>query len=426
MNQVESIVYNLVRKNPALKQWVRNAYQSVFDLLPRKKEYFTGYYQYREGYFFGFHDVSPFSQDERMLLANHPAFDLRMPKAGEEGMEVGYFDFKDGQIGDYHTIGTSYAWNYHKGCRLQWIDGQNVIFNTAIDGRLLSKIVDLKTGKERTVAYPIDAVNVANGKSLATTFSYERLERCMPGYGYPYQDGGYTEQAAPKETGLFLLDMDTDERKLLVSIAELAASVDSSYMKGYLHFVTHTEFSKDGRYIAFLYRRIPTEGDYMKRRTRVCVYDLEKGELITLPTQESGSHYVWNNKNQLVISCVIDGMSCHVLYDMNNVESYHIVAGEKLNSDGHQSFVTDTIFVTDTYPDRYRMAKIYKADVEAQEAELLVSVYSPKKFQTKDFKCHIACDLHPRVSASGKYLCFDSPRTGKRGLYVMVFKFHIY
>jgi len=82
-------------------------------------------------------------------------------------------------------------------------------------------------------------------------------------------------------------------------------------------------------------------------------------------------------------------------------------------------FISDTSFVADTYPDKYRMAKIYKADINTQSADLLLSIYSPKEFQTKDFKCHIACDLHPRVSPSGKYLCFDSPRTGKRGLYIM-------
>ena len=104
---------------------------------------------------------------------------------------------------------------------------------------------------------------------------------------------------------------------------------------------------------------------------------------------------------------------------MNDVDNYRVIVGDTLNSDGHQSFISDTEFVTDTYPDKHRMAKIYKANIETQATELLLSVYSPKKFQTKDFKCHIACDLHPRVSPSGKYLCFDSPRTGKRGLYVM-------
>ena len=67
MNKLESTIYNLVRKNPALKQFVRNMYQGIFDLLPTKKEYFASPYQYREGFFFGFHDVTPFSFDETKL-----------------------------------------------------------------------------------------------------------------------------------------------------------------------------------------------------------------------------------------------------------------------------------------------------------------------------------------------------------------------
>ncbi len=418
MNKIELYVYNFVRRNPKLKQFVRNLYQNLFDFLPRKKEFFFNKYQYKEDYFFGFHDVNPFSSDDTKLLACHNLFDLRMPYTGE-GIEVGYFDFKDGVIGDFHQIGISYAWNFHKGCRLQWLDDTKVIYNTMENNRIISKIVDVNSKEECIVNYPIDAIYKDATQTLATTFSYERLERCMPGYGYPYEDCGLIDQVAPKETGLFLLDLKTGERRLLLSLAELATYSDECYMNGYLHFVTHTEFSKDGRYISFLYRRIPIEGNYMKRLTKIMVYDLKNCKVIELPSQESGSHYVWNNCNQLLASCILDGRNSHVLFDMNDVKHYHFIAKDVLNSDGHQSFITDTLFVTDTYPDRYRMAKIYKIDLKTDRAELLLSAYSPKKFQTKDFKCHIACDLHPRVSSSGKYLCFDSPRTGKRGLYVM-------
>lgn len=418
MNSLESFVYNLVRKNPALKQAVRNAYQGVFDLLPRKKEYFAGKWDFREGYFFGFHDVSPFSLDETKLLACHNSFDLRMPKFGE-GLEVGYFDFGDGVIGEWHPIGISYAWNYHKGCRLQWLDSTHIIYNTAMEGKPVAKVVEIGTLSEQALDFPIDAVHVDANACWATSFSYERLERCMPGYGYLYSDGGLTDEAAPSDTGLFLLDLKSGTRKLLVPLSQLAQMVDSSYQEGYLHFVTHSEFSSDGRYIAFLYRRIPTKGDYMKRLTKMMVYDRQEKRLLTLPTQESGSHYVWNRKNQLIASCIIDGHSCHVLYDMADLENFRIIAGDRLNSDGHQSFISDKIFVTDTYPDKYRMAKLYKVDISTSEVTLLASLYSPKQFQTKDFHCHIACDLHPRVSPSGKYVCFDSPRTGKRALYVM-------
>jgi len=49
----------------------------------------------------------------------------------------------------------------------------------------------------------------------------------------------------------------------------------------------------------------------------------------------------------------------------------------------------------------------------------LASVYSPKRYQTKDFKNHIACDLHPRVAPNGKYISFDSVKSGKRSLCIM-------
>lgn len=36
MNKIEKVVYDLVKSNPQLKLFLRNTYQSVFDLLPEK------------------------------------------------------------------------------------------------------------------------------------------------------------------------------------------------------------------------------------------------------------------------------------------------------------------------------------------------------------------------------------------------------
>src|SRR5690606_7533269 len=98
------------------------------------------------------------------------------------------------------------------------------------------------------------------------------------------------------------------------------------------------------------------------------------------------------------------------------------IATTKLNSDGHQSFITDELFITDTYPDKYRTAKIYKVNATTEAVELLASVYSPKKYQSKLPYKHIACDLHPRVSPSGKYVCFDTVFPGTRSIAVMKIK----
>lgn len=417
MNRIESVIYGIVRRNPVLKNAIRNIYQSFFDLLPRKKEYFRYGIEFKEGYYFGFHDLQELSADGTRLLVHKLPFDFRMPLAGETE-QVGYLDFDEaGHLGDFHELDYTSAWNYHKGCRLQWLDDNNVIFNSTLNGRLISKILDVKSGESRVIGCPIDSVS--HDSAWATSFSYERLENCMSGYGYPYSDDSFLDMDAPQGTGLYVVNLAEDVMDLVVPLSVLAGSVPEEFREGYMHYVTHTEFSPDDRYISFLHRWRLRTGTDLKRWTRIMVYDRTNGNLTELPSQISGSHYVWNSGNQLLASCIIDGHSCHVLFDMNDIDSYRVIAPSVLNSDGHQSFVSDDIFITDTYPDKYRMAKIFRVNIPDQKAELLASVYSPKTFQSSPRKGHIACDLHPRVSRDGRFVFFDSCRTGKRGVYFM-------
>lgn len=415
MNKFEKLVYDLVKRTPWIKFVIRNIYQSFFDFLPRKKEYFNSRYQYKENCFFGFHDIDPFSDDCTKVLTNKLSFDLRMPVKGET-LEVGYIDLKDGEMGDFNKVGISYAWNYHKGCRLQWFSESEVIYNTAKNEKLVSRIIDINNGKETIIDFPIDTVY--RGKNIATSFSYERLEKCMPGYGYPYNDEGYLDEYAPKNEGLFLIDLNTNSRRLLLSIKDLINELDDEkFTDNYWHFITHSEFSEDGRYISFLHRWVGE--DIKKRWTRLIIYDLSENKWFLLPTTGWGvSHYVWNNKNQLLAYCSIENKDCHAIFDIPSMKHKKIATND-LNSDGHQSFIGNDAFVTDTYPDRSRMAKLHKVNISTNQTSLIASVYSPKVFQTKTYYKHIACDLHPRVSKNGEYLCFDSPRSGKRSIYVM-------
>lgn len=411
MNKIESLVYSFVKKNQRLKNVMRNIYQSFFDLLPRKSEFFADVYDYKENYFFGFHDVSPFSSDNSKVLANHLLFDLRMPKQNDS-IEVGFFSFDGSSLGDYHKISESYAWNYHKGCRLQWLNDKQVIFNT-FDNGLCSKIIDIDSLEENEIRYPIDSVS-HNG-NYATSFSYERLQKFMPGYGYDYDDCGFCNENAPKDTGLFLIDLKKNERQMLLSLNQLSVDIDPQFEKQ--HYVTHSEFSRDGRFVSCLHRYITD--DIENRWTRLVVFNLETRKYFFLPTQGMVSHYVWNSKNQIIAYCRIDGIDRHVVFNIPDVDDYKIVAQNALNSDGHQSVIDDNMFVTDTYPDKYRMNSIFKVDILNDTVKQICNVYSPKTFQTKNSYKHIACDLHPRCSSEGRYVCFDSPRTGKRAVYVM-------
>ena len=176
MNKLEAFVYQRVKNNYLLKDAVRNVYQAFYDLLPNYDSRFHHEPVVIEDSFFGFHDVKPFSRDNSRLLACRLSIPLRMPTK-DDALQVGYYTGE--RYGEWHALGETHAWNYHKGCRLQWLDDSHLIYNMCEGDRLNATIRDVATGEHRLIGWPIDSVS-ADGH-WATTFSYGRLERLMPG-----------------------------------------------------------------------------------------------------------------------------------------------------------------------------------------------------------------------------------------------------
>jgi len=414
MNPIEKFVYDKLKGNPRLKLFVRNSYQSVFDLLPRKRDWSIAPIEVKSGYFFGFHDISPFSQTDDKVLANKLAIPLRKPMV-DDPLIVGYFTF-DNQCKDFNKIGESFAWNYHKGCRLQWAGKDKIIYNDALNGKLISRVYSTESSETTTLPYPIDSIN-AEG-TIASFFSYERLEKLMPGYGYPHQDDySFLEENAPDKTGIYTMRMEDGSIQLLKSVKELSEmSHVPETVKNEMFFVTHSLFSPDGQFLSFMLRST-TLDNLNKRWSSLIVMDLNTEQCFVAPTEEMVSHYVWNARNQIVAYYRVDGIDSHILFEDPTLANYKRVAYPFLNSDGHQSFASDEVFVTDTYPDKYRMANLFKVDMSNNKITKLATLNSPKMFQSRSF--HSACDLHPRMNRKGDVICFDSIHTGMRSLCFM-------
>ena len=415
MNKIESLVYNIVKSNPKLKLELRNLYQSIFDLIPDKPNYFRNKSICREGYFFGFHDISPFSFDDKLLLANKLLIPLRMPLKND-ALSVGYF--KGVNLDQFVEIDKTFAWNYHKGCRLQWVGDRNEIIYNCFENKLNSKIYNIIDKSFKHINWPIDSIS-PNGK-YATSFSYERLQRVMPGYGYIHEDESFLNQDTPDSTGLFLIDIENNSRELLISLKKLANLDIESSMQNSIHYVTHTLFSPDNKYIAFLHRWI--KDDVTKRWSRLIVINIDNSRLFISPTNEMVSHFVWGKDNSILAYCRINNIDSHVIFKDQTMQDYQRVAYPTLNSDGHQSFGNKDLFITDTYSDKRRYAKIFLVNKNNNSIQKIVEVKSYKKFQSKDAYKHWACDLHSRFNRRGDMVCFDSVHTGKRALCTMGIK----
>lgn len=411
MNAIESFVYNNVKNNYIVKTLLRNAYQGFFDLLPNYESRFTKHVIIRENSFFGFHDSDPFSKDNMKVLAYRLHIPLRMPEKNDM-LEIGYWTGED--FSEWVKVGESGAWNYHKGCRLQWINDECCIFNTQHDGVLCAEIADVDSTMRNLVNWPVDTVSYDG--CYATSFSYERLQQQMPGYGYLYGDeDAYMAENVSEKTGLFLISLKENRRELLLSLKQIADFCHEPSMDSCFHFVTHTEFSYDNRYIAFLHRWYKGTS----RNTRLLVYDRESGSLFASPTTGMVSHYAWNSQNGIVAYCRVQGVDSHVYFSSPEMKEWKRCAYPLLNSDGHQHFIDDDWFLADTYPDKWRHCKLYKVNRKTDEVVLLADVKSPKQFVPTDQDHWWKCDLHPRSSADGKWASFDSVHTGVRSLCLM-------
>lgn len=347
------------------------------------------------------------------MISHKLLIPLRMP-IKHDPLEIGYWE---NNISKFTIVDTSYGWNYHKGARLQWLGKSNIkfIYNSVVDDRPCAFVYNILEKSKTKILYPIDTVSPMG--ECATSFSYQRLNKLMPGYGYNCVDNGELNEKAPENTGLFLIDLNTNKRKMIYSLKMLSEISPDKTMIGANHFVTHTEFSPDGEYISFLHRW--TFDDPNKRYSRLITCRIDGSELSIAKTTGMVSHYVWDKNHGILAYCQMNGIDGHYIFKDQTLKEYYRVA-EKLNSDGHQSYVPNTdSFITDTYPDRCRYARLYMVNIINNTVQKIAEVKSYKEFQSPNIFYHWACDLHPRVSPSGKYVCFDSVHTKKRAMCFM-------
>ena len=294
----------------------------------------------------------------------------------DDPLEVGFWDKN---LENFNCIQTSYAWNYHKGCRLQWLGNSNdyIVFNNFINKKLKSEIYDTSLKKIDELPLPIDTIST-NGR-YASSFSYRRLEELMPGYGYKFEDNSFLNENHSKKTGIFIIGLNKKSVSMIHNLDNLSKLETSSSMKNARHFVTHSLFSPDSKKIAFLHRWI--HNDVAKRYSRLIVSDINGDNIQIIQTDEMVSHYTWDDDSNIIAYCRKDNIDGHYLFGERFNKS-KLICKEILNSDGHQHIIPNTkTFVTDTYPNSRRFAKLFIVDYEKNDAVEIASVKSPKSFK---------------------------------------------
>jgi len=415
---IERKVASLLSSFPKLKARLKSVYQKTaygfLTLVLRKKENSSAALGLCEdntmNYFFGYYGKPQINENGTVLLC---ATDIgpKMPSPYDRlRLLYGNVDERN-----YEEFATSYSWNWQQGCMLQWlpnIPGEALIYNNFHKGSHISIMYDIHNGVVDEFGMPIYAVS-KDGK-FALTLNFSRLYLLNPAYGYcnDVEDG--LKSMAPDDDGIWLMNLESGKTDLILSLKQLSEFFPKPSMKKSYHKVNHIEISPGKSRFMFLHRWIYNDRKY----TRLLTANIDGSGLFNLSDYDMVSHCTWKNNNQILSWARHPSFGDRYYLFTDLTGDCAVVGNNILSEDGHPSFSPDlTMILTDTYPDKLRMRSLilYKADND--ERIILGRFFAPMSIDKE-----IRCDLHPRWSADGKFITFDSVHNGQRSSFIIDLK----
>jgi len=420
---------------------------------------------------FGFHDLKISNKAEDKYLSLEIDTMNRPPLPGEL-FGVGYV--KDGQ---FVKVGDTTALNYPQGARQQWVaDTEIFTVNNRVGDVWGCDLYDTSTNQLIDRFEATTHMLTKDGK-YAVGLDYARLHR-LGGYGYTGILDKGADDALPTNSGITIMDINTKDIKVLVSVRQVAECGVSNLSGKTHHYLTHLCLNPSSTRVAFLHRYFMPDGGLM---TRLMTVGIDGSNLRCLG-QGFLSHYDWkddehiyiygrtgssvdamrNNpimQNPLVMGslrfakkCVkmiigknkgiVGGMSFLMITDTDEPQ-VSTFAKDIIPNDGHpmtHPFNKDWC-ICDTYPDaagdrdlflysfsddvRFNLGKFRRLfenpDVSLKEQFLMgmdENILKTVSLEQIAFtRSGLHCDLHPRWSADGKWAVFDSIHEGTRQIY---------
>ena len=366
-------------------------------------------------HWFGYYDKWEFDAASRYVLGMQVDFEHRSPRA-DDVIRIGMIDIEDGDR--WTELGTSSAWCWQQGCMLQWVPGSSsqVIWNDREDGQYVSRLLDVKTGKRRTLPDPVYALS-PDGKWAVST-DFRRLNDTRPGYGYvgvPDPNAGVLE---PDDVGVWKMDLASGKRELIYSVAQAAAVANPhNDTAGLKHYFNHLLVSTDGSRLIFLHRWRFKPGSGKSFGTRMFTVGSDGRNPYVLDPYGRTSHFIWRDPDHVLAWARHPSHSEEKFYlYRDRTDKVEVVGPDVMTRNGHCTYLPGNRWIlNDTYPDsEKREQHVYLYEVASGKRIPLADLYSPP-----EYKGEWRCDTHPRFSPDGKKVVVDSPHKGGRQLYLI-------
>ena len=368
----------------------------------------------------GYYDKFLFSADDRFVLANETSFEGRSPTPADS-IRVGMVDTQDGDR--WIDLGGSHAWNWQQGCMLQWIPGaaHDVAWNDREAGQFVTRILDVKSGRTRTLPHPFYTFSPDGRTAFAPDFA--RLDVTRPGYGYATgaDRDPWKLVRIPADTGIWRMDVATGRQRLLFSVADAAqlpftGPAASAFKPDSVHWFNHLLCNTDGTRLFFLHRW-RTPGDRAGFRTRALTMDVNGGKIHVLDPNGGTSHFVWRDPRHIFAFAwhPSHGERFYLFKDLS--DEVTVVGQDAMPANGHNTYLPGTNgdwVLNDTYPQgKERLQSPYLYHVPTNRRVPVGAFPAPPAYSGE-----WRCDTHPSASRSGRQFCFDSAHAGGRQVYV--------
>jgi hypothetical protein len=364
-------------------------------------------------HWFGYYDKLEFDPGCRYVLGMEVDFEHRSPRPADV-IKVGMVDLQDDDR--WIELGETRAWCWQQGCMLQWRPGSDteVLWNDRKGDRFVCHVLDVHTGKKRTIDHPIYTVSPDGRWGVSPDF--RRVNEMRPGYGYAGLPDPRRDVLAPRDSGIFRVDLESGERTLVVSLADVSKipfpGGDISAAK---HYFNHLLVSPDGSRFEFLHRwGFPN----WRGATRMLTAAADGSDVRVIDHSGRTSHFIWRDPGHILAwSWHESHGSAFYLFEDREGGQIEIVGEGVMTVNGHCSYLPGNKWIlNDTYPQgRERLQKPYLYEVATGRRVPLGNFHLPAEYRGE-----WRCDTHPRFSPDGRSVVIDSPHEGRgRQLYLI-------
>jgi hypothetical protein len=297
------------------------------------------------------------------------------------------------------------------------------MWNDREEDRFVCRLLNVKTREQRTIPHPIYTLSPDGRWGIAPDF--RRLNDCRPGYGYAgIPDPGH-DSLAPDNAGIWKIDMQSGESRLIISLAEIASiayDVDPSEFDGAKHWFNHLLFNTDGSRFLFLHRWrtkavFEKSGNQGTFSTRMFTVAADGSDRFILDPLGKTSHFVWRDPSHVFAWAYHPTFKERFYLFKDKTREIVAVGPDKMTVNGHNTYLPGTNnqwVLNDTYPDKGNLQNPYLYHIPSNRRVPLGHFES-----NPPYRGEWRCDTHPRSSRDGRMVCIDSPHAGGRQMYLI-------